>query len=345
MGGAAGHMAHPFNIVQSGNELHNLFVRAYAHIQENPSHASVKIDGSNVSVKLVNGSTGHAKEFALDRGSNKPLDVVGIRKIDLEARFGKEHGMVRKAGVMLDILNSGIPKIKQELKHLGMWDNSNLLLNMEYVEGKSNVQDYGCNFLAVHGLLESHYATQKRRATHEVDYAAITMERLINKLNRIANDYGFKVLGSVSVDSVDAPDFGMELEQRYTIRYNQQVSVTKTLRDWLYAVEQVPHDVTFKLSNGKKVEALSKEVFTSILHGVVLSEYLEDPIASLRDAVNGFVCYLATMKLGEAFLAVYTSELGNVNEQEGLVIRGLTERPFKITGSFILRGMQSSFQK
>jgi hypothetical protein len=51
------------------------------------------------------------------------------------------------------------------------------------------------------------------------------------------------------------------------------------------------------------------------------------------------------MKLGEAFLSAYTSELGNVNEQEGLVIRGLTDNPFKITGSFILRGMQSSFQK
>ena len=345
MGGAAGHMAHPFNIVQSGKELHNLFVRAYAHVQDNPSHASVKIDGLNVSVKLVNGSTKAAKEFALDRGSNKSLDVAGIRKIDLEARFGEGHGMVAKAGVVLDILNASIPKIKQELKHLGMWNNSNLLLNMEYVEGKSNVQDYGCNFLAIHGLMESYYATQKRRATHEVDYAAITMERLIGKINRVAKDYGFKVLGSVGVESAESPDFDNQLEQRYTIRYNEQVSVTKSLRDWLYAVEQVPHNVTFKLSSGKKVEALSKEVFTGILDGVVLSEYLEDPVASLQYAVSGFVCYLATMKLGESFLSAYTSELGVVNEQEGLVIRGMTEHPFKITGNFILRGMQSSFQK
>lgn len=345
MGGAAGHMAHPFNVVQSGKELHNLFVRAYEHVKDNPSHASVKIDGLNVSVKLVNGSTEAAKEFALDRGSNKPLDVAGIRKKDLEARFGEGHGMVAKAGVVLDILNASIPKIKQELKYLGMWNNSNLFLNMEYVGGKSNVQDYGCNFLAVHGLMESYYATQKRRASHEVDYAVITMERLINKLNRVASDYGFKVLGTVSVDTVNPPDFDKELDQQYTIRYNEQVSVTKSLRDWLYAVEQVPHNVTFKLSNGKKVEALSKEVFISVLNGVVLSEYLEDPISNLGNAVNGFVCYLATMKLGEAFLRGFTSELGKVNEQEGLVIRSITDDPFKITGSFILRGMQSSFQK
>lgn len=344
MGGAAGHMAHPFNIVQSGKELHNLFVRAYAHVQDNPSHASVKIDGLNVSAKLVNGSVGHAKEFALDRGSNKPLDVAGICKKDLEARFGKGHGMVTKAGKVLDILNAALPKIKQELVHLGMWNNSDLLLNMEYVEGKSNVQDYGCNFLAIHGLMESFYATQKRRATHEVDYASITMQRLIDKLNNVACDYGFKVLGSVSVENIFTPDFDNELNQVYTIHYTKKRSSTKTLRDWLNDVVDVPHNKSIKLCDSRKVEALSKEVFTSIMNGAVLNQYV-DSVDSCEDAVNGFVCYLATMKLGEAFLQAYTSDLGELNQQEGLVIRSLTNQTFKITGSFILRGMQSSFQK
>lgn len=345
MGGAAGHMAHPFNIVNSGNELYNRFVQAYNHVQHNPSHASVKIDGLNVSVKLVNGSVGHAKEFVLDRGSNKPLDVAGICKKDLEARFGNGHGMVTKAGKALDILNDALPKIKQELVHLGMWNDSDLLLNMEYVEGKSNVQDYNYNFLAVHGLMKSYYATQKRRATREIDYASITMQRLIDKLNNVACDYGFKVLGSVGVENVDAPDFDRELDQTYTVHYTKKRKITKTLRAWLEGVDAVPHDKPFKLHDERKVEALSKEVFTSIMNGAVLSEYLEDPLASCEYAANGFVCYLATMKLGEAFLKAFTSELGEVNQQEGLVIRGLTKLPFKITGGFILRGMQSSFQK
>ncbi|NBP04422.1 MAG: hypothetical protein EBU90_30930, partial [Proteobacteria bacterium] len=141
----------------------------------------------------------------------------------------------------------------------------------------------------------------------------------------------------------DIPDFDKELNQTYTIRYSKGTSVTKTLRDWLYAVEEVPHNKTFELFTGKKVEALSKEVFTSILSGVELSEYIKDH--SFNDAVNGFICYLATMKLGLAFLSAYTSELGNVNEQEGIVVRGLTNNPFKITGGFILRGMESCFQK
>lgn len=345
MGGAAGHMAHPFNIVQSGKDLHKLFVETYNLVHNNPSYASVKIDGINTSVKIVNAATKPGKQFALDRGSAKDLDVLGVTKNNLEARFGAGHGMVAKGGVVLDILNDAIPSIKKELKLLGMWDDSSLVLNMEYVEGKSNVQDYGYNFLAVHGLLGMKFVTNKRRVSFDVDFASITMNRLITKLNKVANDYGFKVFGAVNIFEVQAPNFDKELNKKYTIRYSEDVEVTKTLRDWLYAVDQVPHNETFKLANGKKVEALSKEVFVSVMEGCVLSTYLQDPVDSFKFAVNGFVCYLATMKLGEEFLKAFSSELGYVNEQEGLVIRGVMNNPFKITGTFILRGMQSSFQK
>jgi len=341
MGGAVGHMKHPFDIVANGNELHNLFMRAYTHINNN-NNACVKIDGLNISVKLVNGSTRHGKQFAIDRGSAKELDVLGVTKNDLKARFGEHHGMMTKGGVVLDILNQAIPNIKNELKLLGMWDNNNLVLNMEYVEGKSNVQDYGCNFLAVHGLLGMKFVTNKRRASYEVDYAAVTMRSLIDKLNTVSSNFGFKVVGSIGVENVNKPNFDVELNKHYTVCYNKNNKVTKTLRDWLYGVTYVPHNVKINLKNGRKVDALSKEVFVSILEGINLHEYMQD---DCTDAVNGFVCYLATMKLGEAFLQSYTSELGNVSEQEGLVVRNMFNEPFKITGSFILRGMNSCFQK
>lgn len=342
MGGAAGHMKHPFDIATNGYDLHNMFVRAYTHVQNNNTNACVKIDGLNISVKLVNGSARLGKEFALDRGSAKDLDVLGVTKNDLKARFNAGHGMIAKGGVVLDILNQAIPKIKKELKLLGMWDDNNLVLNMEYVEGKSNVQDYGCNFLAIHGLLGMKFVTNKRRASYEVDYAASTMQSLINKLDVVANDFGFKVLGSVGVENITEPNFDVELNKSYTVCYSKHNKVTKTLRDWLYAVKVVPHNVKVNLKDGRKVDALSKEVFVSILEGVNLQEYIE---GDYTNAVNGFVCYLATMKLGEAFLKAYTSKLGNVNEQEGLVVRNMYKEPFKITGSFIVRGMESCFQK
>ena len=33
-----------------------------------------------------------------------------------------------------------------------MWDNPTKFFNTEYVEGKSNVQEYDSNFLAIHGI-------------------------------------------------------------------------------------------------------------------------------------------------------------------------------------------------
>lgn len=343
MGGAAGHMKHPFDIACNGQQLFDLFVQAHKHIQNNKAHAAVKIDGLNVSVKLVNGFSGRSKQFALDRGSAKEADVLGVTINDLEARFGDGHGMVAKGNKVLSILNKAIPKIKQELMRLGMWSNSNLLLNMEYVEGKSNVQDYGCNFLAIHGLLGIKFVTSKRRQSYEVDHASITMQSLITKLNVVANEYGFKVVGSVPVTSLCYPSFNKELNTKYTVHYSKRNSVTKPLKEWLQAVESIPHNVTLKLANNKKVTALSKEVFVSILEGVDLSKYIVE--GNIEQAVNGFVCCLATMKLGQAFLESYTSELGKVSNQEGLVVRGLTNEPFKITGSFIVRGMESSFRR
>ena len=343
MGGAAGHMKHPFDIACNGEQLFDLFVQAHKHIQNNKTHAAVKIDGLNVSVKLVNGFSGRSKQFALDRGSAKECDVLGVTKNDLKARFGENHGMVEKGAKVLDILNAALPKIKQELVRLGMWNSSELLLNMEYVEGKSNVQDYGYSFLAIHGLLGIKFATQKRRESFEVDYANATMLSLINKLNIVASNFGFKVLGSVPVTNIANPNFACELNTKYTVCYNKHNKVIKTLSEWLQNVDVVPYDVTLKLSNGKKVCALSKEVFVNVLEGVDLSKYIVE--GDIEQAVNGFVCYLATMKLGQAFLSAYTSELGDLNSQEGLVVRGLTNEPFKITGSFIVRGMESSFRR
>ena len=54
MGGAAGHMAHPFDLgsVKTGNDLIDIFNKAAAYVEDQGA-GSVKIDGVNVSFKLV----------------------------------------------------------------------------------------------------------------------------------------------------------------------------------------------------------------------------------------------------------------------------------------------------
>jgi hypothetical protein len=51
------------------------------------------------------------------------------------------------------------------------------------------------------------------------------------------------------------------------------------------------------------------------------------------------------MKLGDAVLESLSSPLGPVSEHEGIVIRDpkIYSKPFKITGKFIVQGLESAF--
>ncbi len=167
-GGAGGHMAHPFNIdwVKTGKDLVTVFQQSVNYLKKGP--ASVKIDGVNASIRLI--TLDNKKVYVMDRGSNKPLDVKGITKAELKDRFGAGHGMITVGGKVLDIFNDSIPACTPALKKLGLWDNPNILFNIEYVAGSTNVLAYDKNFLAVHGLLEIEQITPTKRATKEKSY-------------------------------------------------------------------------------------------------------------------------------------------------------------------------------
>jgi len=340
-GGAGGHMAHPFNIdwVKTGKDILKVFQMSVNYLENGP--AAVKIDGVNASIRFV--TLDGKKQFVMDRGSMKPLDVKGITKAELTDRFGEGHGMIKVGGTVLDIFNESLPKITSSIKKLGLWDNPNIMFNLEYVAGSTNVLSYNKNFLAVHGLLELEQATPKRRATKEIDYNEAAMQDLLNNLQEVARKHGYEVLGSIPTTLDSKPDFNAALNEKYTVDYGDKKE-TKTLSQWL-AQASVP-DTTFKTKEGKVISALSKDVLIKISEGVPLSDYITDP-ADYKAAVDGFAIYLATMKLGDAVLEKLSSPLGPVSEHEGIVIRDerIYDKPFKITGKFILGGLASSFKK
>ena len=103
MGGAAGHMDHPFDVpsIRTGEDLKNFFLDAAEYLTKKP--ASVKIDGVNVSFKLID-RDGH-KEFAADRGSLKPIDIEGITIDRVGERYAEGHGMIPATRVLLKIFN------------------------------------------------------------------------------------------------------------------------------------------------------------------------------------------------------------------------------------------------
>ena len=96
--------------------------------------------------------------------------------------------------------------------------------------------------------------------------------------------------------------------------------------------------------NRKKVGAVSKQVYLAILNGENVDGLFENK-EDRKKAIDGFVTYLATEKLGDEVLKVLDSPMGSVENHEGVVIRDekIASVPFKITGKFILGGMASDF--
>ena len=361
MGGAAGHMNHPFDLgwVSTGNDLIDFFDRAKTFVEKKGAGA-VKIDGVNVSFKVVGDE--ESKQFAVDRGSLKPIDIDGITMSRVDDRFPEGHGMRPAIRTLLGILNKALPDIKSELQELGMWDDPSRFLNTEYVAGTTNVTQYDENFLAIHGLNQFYHKIHSRTGQErpgaerpegvkapsvEVSFDPKVMQSLIDKLNPTANEFGFQVYGSVPTERIEDSDidFSSTLNEPLTIRVSEDREITKSLAEWLSEASN-PRYKTVKLKSGKKTHPLHKELYKAIIDGSVpIVDLIED--ADAEAAIYGAIMMHATRMLGNDVLNGLTSPMGDVMGHEGVVLRDdkmFGPNPVKITGEFILGGMGSAFQ-
>ena len=328
-GGAGGHMAHPFDFVNTGTELVDVFAKAVKSLKQGAG--SVKIDGVNASIRMVNG------QFVMDRGSAKPLDIKGMRPEDLSSRFEPGHGFIGIGTKVINIFDAAIPSTRSELKTLGLLDNPNILFNIEYVEGQTNVVGYKWNFLAIHGLKEIKPKTfgkdgsVKSRVAVEIPYDKTAMQSYINKLNVVAMKSGFKVLGSIDTTFKSEPNLASVLTQQVTL-YPMGKAVTQSLTDWLKELKFTTPLIT-------------REQFLKAADSKNISQ--DFPGQDVNKIVNDTIVYLTTIKLGDEILKNATSEIGDLDKHEGIVVRdsSISNDPFKITGSFIINGLGSKFKK
>jgi len=348
-GGVAGHMAHPFDLpnVNSGKDLINVFNKIAISLKKKPS--SVKIDGVNASIKLITNEEGN-KEFAMDRGSNKPEDVEGVTIAKLTSRFPEGHGMIETGKTVLNIFNTAIPNIEPELKKLKMWNNPKILFNMEFVKGATNVIGYANNFLAIHGLNEiievkSPVKGSIRRASREISYDKKALLSLIEKVNPIAKKYGFDVEHEFAVELGNV-NFNSVLNSEFTVNYDTRNIVSQPLGKWL-AKAINPRAEKIKLASGKTISAMSLENYKNVTAGVPMHQYIGDNQDVINKAINGALLYHATIVLGDVIKQAASSKLGSLNTQEGIVIRdpSVSTNPVKITGSFITGKEAGKFAK
>jgi len=324
-------MAHPFDFSSTGKDLVDVFAKAVDSLKQDGG--SVKIDGVNASIRMVNG------QFVMDRGSAKPLDIKGMRPEDLPNRFEPGHGFINIGTKVINIFDEAIPSTKTELKKLGLLTNPNILFNIEYVEGTTNVVGYGDigNFLAIHGLKEIKPKTfgkdgsVKSRVAVEIPYDKAAMKSYINNLNKVAMKYGFKILGSVGTSFKSDPNLVKVLREPVTL-YPTGVAEIKPLKDWLKNVKI-------------NTPLITREQFINASNSKNIAQDFAGQ--DIQKVINDTIVYLTTIKLGDEVLKNATSEIGDLDKHEGIVIRdpNIYNNPFKITGSFIIKGLESKFKK
>lgn len=323
-GGAGGHVLHPFDIANSGEELIDIFKEAVVDLKTGqagkPGSGWVKLDGVNISVRVVN------NQFVLDRGSAKELDVKGMRPKDFEAR-GLQPGLVEKAKKLFKILDASFDSTKPQLNKLGVLNNPNMIINIEFVEGQTNVIKYDVDkFIAIHGLRKSNYNPDTgKRTISDVAYNVDSLNQYVKALAPTAKKFGFSTFGNPSVKPKVTVNLEDPLAQK--IQLNGK---TKTLKDWLLGIKQIPH------SNGRAV-IFTKNQYVEVENG--------NKKGLSNDQIRDYIIYKATITMGDAVLKAHTSDLGDLEGQEGLMMKRKSGEVYKITGSFILKGMESSFRK
>ena len=156
-----------------------------------------------------------------------------------------------------------------------MLNNPNIMLNIEYVEGQSNVQKYENNFLVIHNLLEIKQVTPNRRGTEEISYSKDDLQSLIDGLKPVAKKYGFEVFNVIPAKVEKTANLSSELGKSYTVNISKDKKQTKTLDQWLKSAKNTKGE-KLKLKDGKTVDALSKQVFVWINDGKNVDELVAD---------------------------------------------------------------------
>tara|TARA_Y100000593_G_scaffold11444_1_gene20553 strand:- start:87472 stop:89463 length:1992 start_codon:yes stop_codon:yes gene_type:complete len=376
------HMMHPFDLpnVKTGKDLLNFFQKAEEYLRKNS--AAVKIDGTNVPIKLIDGDFG--KQFAGDRGSLFPADVVGLTKKNVETRFKAGHGFIDIIPSVAAAFDAAFPKIKKELQALGMMDDSSIYLNTEFLpaSGLGNVIQYGSqegedpiNTIAIHNLSQFYSKEAKTKgkvsrpglprptdpitkkpitdAATEIAYDESVMASLIQKMNAEMKKQGlpYKVFGSVPTNKLNIDiNLSEVLNSPVSILLDEEAT-TKSLGEWLsFAIN--PKRETIELNNGNTVAAVNKQIYQLIIpenpnEATAVAKILANPERDYKKTIDGAVFYHATRLLGQAILDPLDSELGPIMDHEGIVLRDkiFGANPVKITGNFILGGLASSFKR
>ena len=271
MGGAGGHMIHPYQCpeVKNGQDLIAFYIRAVQSIEDNPP--SIKLDGVNVSFRLKQIPSYPGFEFVVDRGSKTvPLDLEGITADNAHVRFvsgdpNKPHGMVKATQTLTMILNSDRENLKPYLEELGVFDRMGpygIFFNAEFYsnkdgDGVGNVTSYNKNFIAIHGLGEFYKNQQGNRDKRSV------YQDLEDQINDLKQE-----IEEAYVNGENVNDLQEELQFAIQEYHNKKNNHKKILNDISRELQDNANKVDFQSFSTIPVKFKGEESTESIIEKI-----------------------------------------------------------------------------
>ena len=337
-GGAAGHMLHPFQLdkIAKCTDIISYF-NELASFLEKGGGASLKIDGTNCSIKLV--ERNGMQMFVLDRMTKDEDDIVGMTSDDVERKYSNHpFNYGHYAKTTLDCFNECLPHIMPLLKKLGVAGNSSVMLNVEFVDGKTNIVEFDHSFIAIHGLLEIITMPSGYRKTKEMRSNSSVIDTICKKMNKLLESKGISVVSQVPAILKRKPDFNKVLAADFTVVRNGNKE-TKTLISWMNDYDNIKKGATVVLNDGKRIQATAITNIKRIAAGEDLASIA--PEKYWGNLLSGFFMMYSTLMLGKELNAAMDTVFGDCAKQEGIVIRDEqingTDAPVKVTGDFIFR--------
>jgi len=92
---------------------------------------------------------------------------------------------------------------------------------------------------------------------------------------------------------------------------------------------------------------MTRKNYLNVLNQTVPLDSITTDPKDQQKLVDSAVMYHATRLLGNEVINNLGSDVGDVSAHEGIVIRdeNISATPFKITGEFIVKGLESGFGK
>jgi len=222
MGGAAGHMSHPFDDVKltfgDFKKMINLSLEGKLSREDNVTE---KLDGQNLMVSWVDGELRGARNKGhLKNNGKTSLNINGMKSV-FSGRGDIEKAFV---GAMKD-LQSAVSKLSDSQKDK-VFGNGNKWMNLEIVyPATANVIDYDVSELFFHGSVEVHDDGTVKSAVKD---SARMLEGMIRQINQNIQKR-FKISKPINLNLPKVQDFSKK--KKYFLSKLRKLQTIYRLKD------------------------------------------------------------------------------------------------------------------